>query len=571
MTVDEFERIEAAVRRAPAFLDALRRRGIADLSTVDVDPVSAGVLRHAGGAGRAPARARARLRAAQPGRQRVRATDRGRVRPRRPALAASSCTSRTAIPSRCRRATGSSAPTTWRCATTCARSTSSQPDGPELHASTGTRSAGRAGAARRLQHAGGPRAPRRRLRRRRRARPVLDRASFAEMVVPYGDHPDRYYQTPARHRRVQHRHDDELADARLRLPRRHPLLRRRVLRRRRRPGRRAERDLPPRGGRRDALEAQRLPHRPRRAAARPAARPVEHRHRRQLRLRLLLVPAPGRHDRLEVKATGIVATQAMADGERSPYGRLVAPDLNAINHQHVFCARLDVALDGGPNAVREVQTEAVPEGPENPHGNAWVTVGRTLRDRARGAAARRSAQRAHVGRGEPGAHERGRRARRLQARAGREHAAVRRLRLLRAAAGGLHGPPPVGHALRPRRALPGRASTPTSTRAATACPPGSRPTAPSTEPTSSSGTRSDHHHVPRPEDWPVMPVAGSASISSRRGSSTATRRSTCRRRPPERPYASAARSSASSTTSPAARFSSRWATDVVPGISRIRS
>ena len=25
--------------------------------------------------------------------------------------------------------------------------------------------------------------------------------------------------------------------------------------------------------------------------------------------------------------------------------------------------------------------------------------------------------------------------------------------------------------------------------------------------TSSSGTRSDHHHIPRPEDWPVMPVA----------------------------------------------------------------
>jgi primary-amine oxidase len=81
----------------------------------------------------------------------------------------------------------------------------------------------------------------------------------------------------------------------------------------------------------------------------------------------------------EVKATGIVATQAMADGETSPHGKLVAPNLNAMHHQHIFCVRLDPHLDGGGNSVVEVQTEADPVGPDNPHGNAWRTVARTLR------------------------------------------------------------------------------------------------------------------------------------------------------------------------------------------------
>ncbi|HST40224.1 MAG TPA: primary-amine oxidase [Conexibacter sp.] len=81
----------------------------------------------------------------------------------------------------------------------------------------------------------------------------------------------------------------------------------------------------------------------------------------------------------EVKATGIVATQALHDGERPAYGAMLTPNLGGINHQHVFCARLDMDVDGPGNAVVEVETEAVAPGPENPHGNAWRTVRRTLR------------------------------------------------------------------------------------------------------------------------------------------------------------------------------------------------
>ncbi|MGV1047230.1 MAG: primary-amine oxidase [Solirubrobacterales bacterium] len=80
----------------------------------------------------------------------------------------------------------------------------------------------------------------------------------------------------------------------------------------------------------------------------------------------------------EIKATGIVATQAIAGNEPTAYGKLVAPHLNAIHHQHIFCARLDFNLDGGGNSVTETRTVTVPTGPENPHGNAWTTESRTF-------------------------------------------------------------------------------------------------------------------------------------------------------------------------------------------------
>jgi primary-amine oxidase len=80
----------------------------------------------------------------------------------------------------------------------------------------------------------------------------------------------------------------------------------------------------------------------------------------------------------EVKATGIVATKAFAEGEEPEFGKLVAPQLSATNHQHAFCARLDFDLDGLKNTVCEVESVSVPRGPNNPHGNAWRTVERPL-------------------------------------------------------------------------------------------------------------------------------------------------------------------------------------------------
>jgi primary-amine oxidase len=80
----------------------------------------------------------------------------------------------------------------------------------------------------------------------------------------------------------------------------------------------------------------------------------------------------------EIKLTGIMSTGATAPGEKPKHGQLVAPQLNAIYHQHFFNVRMDMMVDGLPNSVYETHTEAVPLGPENPFGNAWVTKATVL-------------------------------------------------------------------------------------------------------------------------------------------------------------------------------------------------
>src|SRR5215475_3657643 len=74
---------------------------------------------------------------------------------------------------------------------------------------------------------------------------------------------------------------------------------------------------------------------------------------------------------LEIKLTGIVLTAALPPGETSDYGTVVAPRTLAAHHQHFFSIRLDMAVDGERNSVFEVETEPVPMGPENPYGNAF--------------------------------------------------------------------------------------------------------------------------------------------------------------------------------------------------------
>jgi primary-amine oxidase len=80
----------------------------------------------------------------------------------------------------------------------------------------------------------------------------------------------------------------------------------------------------------------------------------------------------------EVKLTGIVLTSALAPGESSDFGTLVAPGTLAAHHQHFLSVRLDMAVDGLRNTVYEVDTEAVAPGPGNPLGNAFRPVKRPL-------------------------------------------------------------------------------------------------------------------------------------------------------------------------------------------------
>jgi len=72
----------------------------------------------------------------------------------------------------------------------------------------------------------------------------------------------------------------------------------------------------------------------------------------------------------EVKLTGIMNTRAMLPGEQPKYGTLVAPQLCAIVHQHFFNVRLDMQVNGLTNSVYESHLET--EQPDaNPYGNAF--------------------------------------------------------------------------------------------------------------------------------------------------------------------------------------------------------
>jgi primary-amine oxidase len=73
----------------------------------------------------------------------------------------------------------------------------------------------------------------------------------------------------------------------------------------------------------------------------------------------------------EVKLTGIVNTTALAPGEPARFGVEIAPRLKAPFHQHIFAARLDASIDGEANSVYEVDMVSLPRGPENPYGNAF--------------------------------------------------------------------------------------------------------------------------------------------------------------------------------------------------------
>jgi primary-amine oxidase len=73
----------------------------------------------------------------------------------------------------------------------------------------------------------------------------------------------------------------------------------------------------------------------------------------------------------EIKLTGILSLGATREGEKPPYGAMIAPQLYAPNHQHFFNVRLDFDLDGVENTVERVDVVADAAGPENPYANAF--------------------------------------------------------------------------------------------------------------------------------------------------------------------------------------------------------
>ncbi|OCJ08110.1 tyramine oxidase [Rhizobium sp. AC44/96] len=82
---------------------------------------------------------------------------------------------------------------------------------------------------------------------------------------------------------------------------------------------------------------------------------------------------------LEAKLTGIIQTAAVAPGETYQWGGMVDDNLGGPTHQHFFNARLHMDVDGGGNTVTEHEFVPRPWGDDNPYGNVFDTTTRPLK------------------------------------------------------------------------------------------------------------------------------------------------------------------------------------------------
>ena len=73
----------------------------------------------------------------------------------------------------------------------------------------------------------------------------------------------------------------------------------------------------------------------------------------------------------EIKLTGILSLGAFRDGEQPKHGAVIAPRLYAPNHQHFFNMRLDFDIDGLTNTVQQLDIAADPLDDSNPFENAF--------------------------------------------------------------------------------------------------------------------------------------------------------------------------------------------------------
>lgn len=86
----------------------------------------------------------------------------------------------------------------------------------------------------------------------------------------------------------------------------------------------------------------------------------------------------------EVRATGIMVTTPFAGDEPPPYGTAVDDQTYAPIHQHFVTARLDLDIDGPDNTVVMTETVRPPIGPDNPDGLALTQRNVPLRTESEG-------------------------------------------------------------------------------------------------------------------------------------------------------------------------------------------
>jgi primary-amine oxidase len=73
----------------------------------------------------------------------------------------------------------------------------------------------------------------------------------------------------------------------------------------------------------------------------------------------------------EIKLTGILSLGAVHKDEAPIHGTMIAPQLYAPNHQHFFNVRLDFGIDGAQNTIQQLDVVADPPGDSNPFENAF--------------------------------------------------------------------------------------------------------------------------------------------------------------------------------------------------------
>ena len=230
---------------------------------------------------------------------------------------------------------------------------------------------------------------------------------------------------------------------------------------------------------------------------------------------------------LEVKSTGVLFTSAVRPATSRVAATEVAPGLGAPLHQHFFCARLDMTVDGRAERGRRDRHAREPVGADNPYGNAFSRSVDPDRQRVG-----RRPDRRRLGR--PGLADRQHRAHQPARSAGGLRAARRSTSRrcwptrARRSPGGPPSPPGTcGSPGTTRAALPGR-------RAGQPAPGRRRhPGLDRGRPDLDGADVVLWHtfgvtHVPRPEDWPVMPVdTCGVRAASRTASSIATPPWTC--------------------------------------------
>jgi primary-amine oxidase len=83
----------------------------------------------------------------------------------------------------------------------------------------------------------------------------------------------------------------------------------------------------------------------------------------------------------QIKLSGELSTNLLSEGEKSPsHGVMVVPGVNAQIHQHMFCARLDMAVGSHKNTVSEVDMYSEPVSDTNPYGNCFNVSDTVLGD-----------------------------------------------------------------------------------------------------------------------------------------------------------------------------------------------